>query len=258
MKLSTETIGSGPDLVLLHGWGMNTAVWSPLVELLKHRFRITLIEMPGHGGSDYAPEKQHFEDWVDACLDAAPDAAIWIGWSLGGQLAQRAAVKAPSRVVRLVLMTSSPRFVQGEAWDHAMERAVLKLFAKALVKDHAQTLGRFLSLQVQGDDDARETLRALRSDITARPEPNPQALEHGLDMLLTVDLRDQLSSVICPALWLLGERDTLVPAAVDGDIRSLMPGAEIEVIPGAAHAPFLSHPEACLKAFDHFLGTSDD
>ncbi|MEJ1353423.1 MAG: pimeloyl-ACP methyl ester esterase BioH [Candidatus Sedimenticola sp. (ex Thyasira tokunagai)] len=258
MKLSTETDGTGPDLVFLHGWGMNGAVWSSLITPLAKRFRITVIELPGHGASEYDEYLPHFDDWVEACLEVAPDSATWVGWSLGGQLAQRAAMKAPDRVERLILFTSSPRFVQGEAWDHAMERAVLKLFAKALVKDHAQTLGRFLSLQVQGDDGARETLRALRSDIAARPEPNPQALEHGLDMLLTVDLRDQLPSITCQVLWLLSERDTLVPAAVAGDIRSLMPGAEIEVIPGAAHAPFLSHPEACLKAFDHFLGTSDD
>ncbi len=112
MKLSTETIGAGPDLVLLHGWGMNAAVWSPLVESLKQRFRVTLIEMPGHGGSDYAPEMQRFEDWVDSCLEAAPESAIWIGWSLGGLLAQRAAMKAPGRVNRLAVVTSTPRFVK--------------------------------------------------------------------------------------------------------------------------------------------------
>ncbi len=139
-----------------------------------------------------------------------------------------------------------------------MERGVLRQFAEALVKDPAQTLGRFLSLQTQGDDGAREALRTLRRDVAAKPEPSPHALEHGLDMLLTVDLRQQLSSIVCPVLWLLGERDTLAPAAVAEDIRSLMPKAEIEVIPGAAHAPFLSHPEACLKALGHFLGSTNE
>ncbi|MES9857433.1 MAG: pimeloyl-ACP methyl ester esterase BioH [Sedimenticola sp.] len=258
MKLSTETIGNGPDLVLLHGWGMNGAVWAPLIAHLTKHFRITVIELPGHGASESDESQPHFDAWVEACLDAAPEQAVWIGWSLGGQLAQQAAVKAPDRVKQLVLITSSPRFVKGDGWVHAMDKAVLKLFAKALVKDHAQALGRFLSLQVQGDESARDTLRTLRHDISARPEPNAQALEQGLDMLLTVDLRAQLSSISSPVLWLLGERDTLTPAAVAEDIRLLMPAAEIEVIHGAAHAPFLSHPEASLKAIDHFLGEADE
>lgn len=258
MKLYTETTGSGPDLVLLHGWGMNLAVWSVLIEPLSRHFRVTVIELPGHGASDYGVASGQFEDWVDAVLEAAPEQATWIGWSLGGQVAMRAAVKAPQRVERLVMLTSSPRFVQDDGWRHAMDQGVLRQFAGALVKDPAQTLGRFLALQVQGDDASRETLRILRQDIAARPAPDPRALEDGLEMLLTVDLRGQLSALSCPVLWLLGARDTLTPAAAGKDIQALMPAARVTVLPGAAHAPFLSHPEACMSELNGFLGVTDE
>jgi pimeloyl-[acyl-carrier protein] methyl ester esterase len=255
LKLSVETTGNGPDLVLLHGWGMNAAVWSPVVAELSRDYRVSLIELPGHGASAYNPLSAGLDDWVDACLGAAPARAVWIGWSLGGQLALRAALRAPRRVSELVLVTASPRFVMGEGWPHAMAPATLTQFARALRRDHHQTLERFLSLQVQGDEAARETLRLLRQDIAQRPEADPLALEHGLELLRTVDLRPGLGDLRCPTLWLLGERDTLVPADVGDELERLMPAAEILILLGCAHAPFLSHPRQCLRALNHFLGS---
>ncbi|MES9965392.1 MAG: pimeloyl-ACP methyl ester esterase BioH [Candidatus Sedimenticola sp. 20ELBAFRAG] len=257
MRLYRETTGSGPDLVLIHGWGMNAAVWSPLVEQLAVDYRITVIELPGHGGSEYDADCSGLDGWVEACLEAAPEKAIWIGWSLGGQVAQRAALLAPGRVLKLALVASSPSFVQHDDWPHAMDRKTLGLFAKALVKAPAQTLERFLSLQVRGDEEARQTLRLLRQDLAERPEADETALEHGLDLLLNIDLREQVKSIACPVLWLLGERDTLVPVAVAEELEQLLPGADILVLGGCAHAPFLSHPEQSLRALTHFLGTDN-
>ena len=257
MKLHTETQGQGPELVLLHGWGMNAAVWQPVADELSERYRITLVEMPGHGGSEYDASRSQLDHWTAACLEAAPEQATWVGWSLGGQLAQRAALVAPERIRRLVLVASSPRFVTDKGWPHAMSLVTLKLFARALVHDHHQTLERFLSLQVQGDEAARETLRLLRKDIALRREADPLALEHGLDLLREVDLRGQLQQIRCPTLWLLGERDTLVPADLGDELETLMPRAEVLILQGCAHAPFLSHPRQCLRALNHFLESDD-
>lgn len=253
MRLSIETTGAGPDLVLLHGWGMNAAVWSPVVAGLSQTCRVTLIELPGHGASRYDAAQSTLDDWVTACLAVAPEQATWIGWSLGGQLAQRAALREPKRVSGLVMVTASPRFVTGDGWPHAMSPATLNQFARALRRDHHQTLERFLSLQVQGDEAARETLRLLRQDIAQRPEADPLALEHGLELLRTVDLRPGLGDIRCPTLWLFGERDTLVPVEVCDELERLMPTAEILILQGCAHAPFLSHPRQCLRALNHFL-----
>ena len=254
MKLYTETTGAGRDLVMIHGWGMNSAVWSLVVERLAKQFRVTVIELPGHGKSEYDHTRSSLDDWTSACLDSAPDCATWIGWSLGGQVAQRAAMLSPHRVERLVLVASSPRFIQGESWPHAMNENTLTLFADTLAKNHRLTLERFLSLQVRGDEEARHTLRLLRHNMAERPEPNPSALEHGLDLLLKVDLRQQIAQINCPTLWLLGERDTLVPAAAGEMLKALQPAADVLTLRGCAHAPFLSHTAECLSALESFLG----
>lgn len=259
MKLHTLTTGAGADLVLLHGWGMNGAVWSSILPALEQRFRVTLIELPGHGASTYQQGQADLDVWVDACLDVAPAQAHWIGWSLGGQIAQRAALIAPQRFKRLMLVCSTPRFVQADDWLHAMLQQTLQQFAGTLTRDHQQTLARFLSLQVQGDERARETLRQLRHEIAERPAPDQRALEHGLELLLTVDLRSQLSQLRCATLWVFGERDTLVPAGVEEALRLLhLPDAQFSRLPGCAHAPFISHPEQSLELIKCFFEDPDE
>ncbi len=254
MKLNTLTTGAGADLLLLHGWGMNSAVWGALPEVLSERYRVTRVDLPGHGGSDYDPSASTLDDWVQAVLAVAPERAHWIGWSLGATLALRAAAVHCERIASLVILAGTPRFVQDSDWPHAMAVETLRQFAAALSKNHRLTLERFLSLQVQGDNAAREMLRALRQELFQRPLPDPAALEAGLDLLLRCDLRSQLGAITCPLFWLLGGRDTLVPAALAPALAELLPRAEIKVLERSAHAPFLSHTESCLEAVGSFLG----
>lgn len=253
MRLHTETTGAGPDLVLLHGWGMNGAVWETVAESLSADYRVTIIELPGHGHSPFAGGLDSLRDWARACLSAAPDRAVWIGWSLGGQIAVQAALLSPRRVSGLVPVAASPCFVQADGWPHAVARGTLAGFAATLRDDPRTTLERFLALQVRGSAEARPTLRRLRQGLSDRPDPDPAALDRGLELLRETDLRDRLAGLQCPSLWLLGQRDTLVPAGVAEDIERLLPAARVRVIPGAGHAPFLSHGRESLAALAAFL-----
>lgn len=255
MRLHAQIAGTGPDLVLLHGWGMNAGVWQPVIDRLSTRDRVTALELPGHGASAFDPARRTLRHWAAACLDATPPRAVWLGWSLGAQVALQAALDAPGRVRALVVVAGTPRFVQDEDWPDAMPDAVLRQFAAALASDHAGTLDRFLSLQVRGGSDARETLRELRAAIRARPAPQLGALRAGLELLLGVDLRAELPGLRPPSLWLFGERDTLVPVDVVHPLEALVPSAEILILHGVAHAPFLSSPALFLDLVGRFLDT---
>jgi pimeloyl-[acyl-carrier protein] methyl ester esterase len=238
-------------VVLLHGWGMNAAVWEGLPASL---VGATIpIELPGHGFCPLPETATDLAGWADACLEAAPERAVWLGWSLGGLVALVAALRAPERVAGLVLMTATPRFIQAPDWPAAMAGATLSQFHDGLLADPAGTLDRFLALQVRGSAAARETLRTLRRELAARPAPDPRALALGLDLLRDGDLRGRLGDLACPSLWLFGSHDTLVPAAVAPAVAALLPEARVEIIRGAAHAPFLSHPEETTALIDGFL-----
>ncbi|MEO5343456.1 MAG: pimeloyl-ACP methyl ester esterase BioH [Gammaproteobacteria bacterium SHHR-1] len=233
------------DLFLIHGWGMNAAVWAPLLGPLSGRFRLHLAELPGHGRQPYA-DQQDPSQWACALLEQAPQRAIWLGWSLGGQLALQAAMQAPQRLQRLLLTASTPLFVRAGDWPSAMPEGTLGQFAQALEQDYLGTLGRFLALQVRGSAQAKAVLRQLREGLSQRPAADPRALAAGLALLRGADLRPALTALNCPLHFCFGERDSLIPIALADDLAALCPAARVRRIAGAGHAPFLSHPDDWL------------
>lgn len=257
MTEPTPTDPTPRNLVLLHGWGMNAAVWDGLSENLQTNATSWPIELPGHGEQPFSDREPDLWAWADACLERAPPRAVWLGWSLGGLVALAAAVRAPKRVEALILLTATPRFVRAADWMPAMPAETIGQFHASLLADPTETLARFLALQVRGSAVARETLRTLRGRLAKRPTPDPHALSLGLDMLRDEDFRGRLPDIRCPALWLFGTHDTLVPPAVAERVEILMPGALTAIIPGAAHAPHLSHPEQTRDLLAAFLARLD-
>ena len=181
---------------------------------------------------------------------------FWLGWSLGGLVATRAALQAPERVDALVTMASTPCFVRRPGWQSAMLPELLDTFSAELEQDYARTLGRFLALQVRGSEQASVVLGELRNILLAHGEPNAQALATGLAILRDTDLRDTMRALRMRLLMIMGERDTLVPVNAGRETLALCGDAQLEVIDGAGHAPFLAAPERVAERIDRFLGES--
>lgn len=250
--LFVQRIGSGPPLVLVHGWAMNGAVWGELADRLATYNRVFIVELPGHGRSPWSGAVA-LDSWAAQVRAEVPAGTVWAGWSLGAAVALQAARQAPEDIAALILISGTPRFVQDANWPNAMVPEVLEQFAELLHKDAGATVTRFLALQVRGADDATATLRRLKKALRALPAPHLEALSVGLDLLRHTDLRANLKRLTLPTLWLLGERDTLVPAGMGGDLADWMPGAQTAIIAGAGHAPFLSHLPLVMQRCERFL-----
>jgi pimeloyl-[acyl-carrier protein] methyl ester esterase len=234
---------------------MHGGLFAPLVPKLAQRQRVHVVDLPGHGHSP--PVTPYTLDGVVDALDAAfaAEAAplTVLGWSFGATVALRWALAAPRRVARLVLVGATPRFVADESWAPAMSPVTLARFGDELRIAYRVTLHRFLSLQVLGSDEGRATLAALRHALFARGEPAPEVLAAALDVLATTDLRADVAAIAVPTLVIGGDRDTLTPAPAGAWLAAKMPAARHVVIPGAAHAPFLSHRAAFDIALEGFL-----
>src|SRR5688500_1973147 len=96
-----ETRGSGPALVMLHGWAMHGGVFAPLCAALEDRFSLHLVDLPGHGHSRDDTTPLSLEAVCDALLERLPP-ALWMGWSLGGLFALKAALQRPDAVQGLI------------------------------------------------------------------------------------------------------------------------------------------------------------
>lgn len=258
MSLWHETNGTGYPLVLIHGWGMNSAVWEPLLEKLTRSYEVTCVDLPGHGHSAEAyDDSASLGDWAQAVADVVPANAGWLGWSLGGKVALKAAVDNLLPVDRLFMMASTPSFQRRKNWSCAMKAEVLEQFSQNLKEDIDGTLGRFLGLQIKGSDHSRELLRSLKKGFAKRPSASEAALHAGLGFLQSVDLRDKLQTLQCPTFWMHGDKDTLSPACAVSQIDELMQASGVSVITrvikGAAHVPFLSHPDETFQAIEDWL-----
>jgi pimeloyl-[acyl-carrier protein] methyl ester esterase len=252
MALYTQTSGSGPDLVLIHGWGLHSGIWNSLLPLLEAHFRVTRVDLPGHGRSTWNGAGE-LDDMVRSVLAVVPARASWAGWSLGGLVALRAALLQPASVSALALIASTPCFTQKAGWQSAMLPALLDTFAAGLEQDYQRTLKRFLALQVRGAAHATQALKSLRATLQAGGPPQLEGLRAGLHILRSTDLRSEAGQLQCPALLLMGERDTLVPIAAGRATARLLPHAQLVVIDAAGHAPFFAAPESVANSLQRFL-----
>jgi pimeloyl-[acyl-carrier protein] methyl ester esterase len=233
-----QSTGQGYDLVLVHGWGMNGAVWHQAVEQLSQHFRVHVVDLPGFGHS----HQLHFEtmeELAQQVLHSAPDNAIWLGWSLGGLVATHIAIHHPERITKLITVASSPKFSAEKRW-RGIQPQVLSAFTEQLVDDFRVTIERFMALQAMGSPSARQDVKTLKQAVLSRPEPNPQSLLAGLQLLADVDYRQALLDVSVPTLRLYGRLDGLVPAKVATDVDTLMPASESYMFGASSHAPFMT------------------
>ncbi|HEX7031357.1 MAG TPA: pimeloyl-ACP methyl ester esterase BioH [Gammaproteobacteria bacterium] len=253
MPLKVDSLGEGPDLVVLHGWALNCGLFDGIADALAARFRVHFIDLPGHGHNAGVELPANIDDVARLVLEAAPRNANWLGWSLGGQTALAAAVMAPERVTRLVTVASTPRLVAGPDWPKAVPESTLQEMARNLHSDFRRTVKDFLSLQVLGDEHAQALLRELRKKAYAHGEPRPASLATGLKILHELDLRPRLGGVRAPLLAVMGSRDRLAPPSADEFLAENVPDGRNITIRGAAHAPFISHPGEFMKVTMDFL-----
>ena len=232
--------------MLLHGWGLNAEVWHCINEELASQFTLHLVNLPGYGRS-HGYGAMTLEEMAQEVLNAAPQHAIWLGWSLGGLVASQIALSWPERVNALVTVASSPCFSAQETWP-GIKPDVLAGFQQQLSDDFQRTVERFLALQTMGTETARQDARALKQVVLSLPMPDVEVLNGGLEILKTVDLREPLAALTMPHLRIYGYLDGLVPRKVVPLLDSLWPDSESQVIAKAAHAPFISHPTEFCSA----------
>lgn len=253
MNLHVERIGQGPNLVLLHGWGLHSGVWAELLPALCARYRVHAIDLPGHGFSSAAPPGT-LDEAVDTIASLVPGGSHFCGWSLGGLVAQRLAQLHPGKVRSLVLASTSPCFRQRTDWPGAMRASTLDEFAASLQRDYEETLVNYVRLNALNGARGREAIRAFSARLFERGAPPEGALRATLQWLRETDLRAQATQLPRRTLVLHGARDALAPVAAGEWLAANIPGAAIVQWPDAAHIPFFTHREPFVAALESFLG----
>jgi pimeloyl-ACP methyl ester carboxylesterase len=236
-----ETHGSGPAMLLSHGYGATCRMWDGQIAAFADRYRVILWDMRGHGQSGDPSDAALYShaltvDDMAAVLDACGErgAVILGGLSLGGVMSLAFHLTHPERVRALMLFDTGPGFRNPEArrqWNERAERRARDLEAKGLADPvgGAETrLGRHRS--------AAGLAGAARGMLT----------QHDSSLI------DSLPHIAVPTLVLVGSEDRHFLAAADY-MAGKIPGAQKAVIPGAGHAANLDQPETFNRVVETFL-----
>lgn len=237
-----QTIGEGDcHLVLLHGWGLNAQVWDCITPQLASHFTL-------HGGSaGLWPQRRVWGDVAGgdgaAGAGAGPSTGGVAGLELGRAGGQPGRDYASGTRAGAGDGCLFPCFAARDDWP-GIKPEVLAGFQQQLSDDFQRTVERFLALQTMGTESARQDARALKQAVLSLPMPSAEALNGGLEILRTVDLRQALVRLPMPFLRLYGRLDGLVPRKLVPLLDDLWPESESILFDKAAHAPFVSHPAA--------------
>lgn len=253
-------------ICFIHGWGAQNSVWQAWID--EHfaqlpGLAVQLIELPGFGkalpvSTEFSVDKTGIKAcnqiWLQRLAAEIPANSVLVGWSLGGILAQQLVEMVQAKA--LVCIASTPKFVQAENWQNAVEQEVMQDFIEALEADSAALLKRFSRLQFQGDAKMRELVRKFNQSLENQPQPDLVALKQGLQLLAALDLRSNLANLEqqkIPSLWIFGEEDRLIPPETANQVQKILPSAKIARFAQTAHLPFYTEPAVTSDEILQFI-----
>jgi pimeloyl-[acyl-carrier protein] methyl ester esterase len=175
-----------------------------------------------------------------------------LGWSLGGQVAlELAAALPPEQVERLLLVAVTPRFCAAADWPHGLPEGQVRALERQLRRDCPGALKDFRERMLAGEE--LPSARCQRIDALIGPPPAPADALAALAALRREDQRSCLAALDCPTLVQHGELDAITLPGAARTLAEEIPGARLDLLPGIAHAPFLSRPDEVFAQWRTFL-----
>ncbi len=245
--------GSGPLVLFLHGLGMTRTGFDPQLAALAPHYRCVAWDMPGYGASPMPAEGLSFAALADAAaglIETLGETQAHVaGLSMGGQIALHTVLRHPGRVRSLALLDSSPAFgldgTDPEVWK--------RLRLDAL--DAGQTPGGMAEPVLRSVMAPDVDAAAVTAAAASMARISADGLRAAVEFLPTHDVRTRLGEVSAPTLVLVGDRDEETPLSYAEALAHGIPGATLQVVPGAGHISNLEAPDAVNAALRSHLET---
>ena len=250
-RLDVETIGNGPDIVLLHSLLSDRSSFLGLAQRLAPERRVSMVNLPGFGASSPAePLHGHAERIAAYCETLGPAKPDVIGNGLGSFVALTLAAYHGASIGRIVLLGCAVAFPdQGRATFTALAEKVRR-GGMAAVADIA--MARMFPEDFIA---AHPGVVAERRTVFLRIDPS--AFAAAALALATLDLSSELDRVRNPVLLVVGEKDGATPPALGRDLAGRLPDARFVELPSVGHAPHIHALDLLIATVGPFLGLGD-
>lgn len=256
-RIAFDSWGSGPSLLLLHGWSLDHRMWLPVVPILSQRFQLIAMDRRGFGQSRGVADKGKDLQDIDSLLQQLGlEKVHLLGMSQGGRVAINYCLTRPSAVETLILQGSQ---LDGYAAEgnvpegDAVEQIPLSHY-QDLVKAGAiqQFKNEWLQhplMQIAEAPELRQQLFDILSDYQA------QDLLLELDALQQVEINaaERLSEIHCPTLVLDSDAESIAIRKIADNLAAHIPHAQRVTLKGGGHLISMTKPQAFCRTLEKFL-----
>lgn len=253
-EIAYDVLGNGPPVLLLHPFPADHELWLPAAQALVSRFQVILPDLRGHGASDAgdgpATMEKHARDVARILDEVGAGRAPMVGVSIGGYVLFEFWRQARGRVAGLVLAdtkaqadTAESRSARLQAAADVLQRGsgpfldglIPKLFGRTTMNTRPDLVdaARRMMMRMSPED-----ISAVQKGMAERPD--------SVATLRTINI---------PTLVLVGDEDTLSPAADAELMRQNIAGSQMKVVPRAGHYAVWEQPEAVGSVIRQFLET---
>ena len=272
LRLRVLAVGSGPDLVMLHGVSLSAAVWVPLLNDLEG-YRTLLVELPGHGFSDpftyrVGTVREHSVQLLDDLFDSLGlDAPSVVGHSLGGMFALWHAAERPGKISSLVAIGDPGAALPGVQVKMPLSVLTVRGLGRAVLWS---PMPRSTYRRILGQGTSPAAARSMPDELVdilrfaCRRRGNPKtvaSLMHAIDRFRrprpeTVMGDSELARIQVPTMFYWGRDDPFLSPQQARPSLARIPGARLHEVAGG-HAPWFEDPVDCATRIDdHQTGES--
>ena len=245
--------GRGEPLLMIHGWGVNSEIWVSLVDELKLFASVYLIDLPGMGGSSSISPYTLDNIAKEIKANVPIKKFNILGWSLGGQVAMSLAIRMPEFVEKLILMSTTPCFVEKKDWPYGVNKQFFSNFELETKQNLNNTLLKFFLIQTRDINDSKNVMRFLKNTFIEIRDDNKSGMQSALNVLKETDLRNEVQKIDKPTLIIAGDKDRLTSSKASIWLYEKIKRAKLKEIKGANHMPFISHREKMTESVKKFL-----
>ncbi|MGH2840916.1 MAG: alpha/beta fold hydrolase [Solirubrobacteraceae bacterium] len=268
-RISTLTIGAGPDVLLVHGLGGAKSSFFDIAGTLAERYRVHALDLPGFGESSKpllaSYSAGYFADTVRETMDALGiQSAHVVGNSMGGRVAVELALREPQRVAGLALLCPSVAFIKRSYHPFVrLLRPELALlphhFTRKAVENHFWSL---FADRDQIDPSVADLVVDEFQRIYSSAGARAAFLASARNIYLDEPFGDggfypRLSELEVPSLWVWGSHDTVIPPAFKRHVEQWLPGAEQIVLDGCGHVPQVERAAQTTGLLQRFFARVD-
>lgn len=256
-KLAVTIEGTGPTLVMLHGWAMGAAYFDTVRGALARHFRLILPDFRGHGesgpcayGQRMARYAADIREIIAAHHDGGP--LFYLGWSMGASVIFALLDLFPDvRPSAVMIVDQSPCNTVKPDWPYGafgMTRNGIDGLEQTLRSDFSGFIANFIPGMFARPPDNAALARLTQTSMKIAPDAAADILVDHINQ----DWRDVVRRLTIPTMAIAAGRFVLKDA--DIMFAGLNPAIEVVTFSESGHCPFIEEPDRFAETVCDFLG----